>query len=420
MTDMPHIQDFGDPAFDPFQAGGTVFGDMEDPHTPLAALRCTAPVYEGSYGEAIGDPNYPSFAKPGARQFLILGYHEVAAAAGDPETFPNGPALAENLGVVFGNTISIMDPPMHGRFRRLFQAAFLPKTIAAWGKDIVSPVINRLMDRLITKGEADLVADFTRHYPFQVVYGQLGLPDDEAQIFHKLSVAQSLFGGKGELRKRALEAATKLGAYFSAMANYRRRNPGNDFVTSLVHAGSRRRERLPDDLIVSFMRQLINAGGETTFHGTSSLLAGLLTHPDQLEAVRADRSLVPQAIEEALRWESPTALQMRAVARDVTFGGVRMPVGSHVELCFGVANRDESVFPDPARFNIFRERKSHFGFGFGPHLCIGQHLARIEMTSAVNAVLDWLPRVRLDPGKPPPVVRGGNLRHPRQIHVVFG
>ena len=418
MDPVPRIRDFDDPAFNPLSVEGMVHGETLDPHTPLAALRRKSPVYEGRYGDAAGDASYPSFAEPGQREFLILGYPEVAAAANDPKTFPNGPALAKNLGVVFGNTISVMDPPIHGRHRRIFQAAFLPRTLAEWGEDIVTPVVNQLLDKILAKGRADLVEDFTRHYPFQVIYRQLALPDDEAEIFHRLSVAQALFGGAGELRQRALEATAKLGEYFAAMAVQRREQPGNDLVSRLVQAEVDG-EKLSEDLVVSFLRQLINAGGETTFHATSSLLAALLLHPEQLAAVQADRTLMTQAIEELLRWEPPSAIQMRYVAEDVTLGGVHMPAGSMAELCLGVANRDEHVFPDPGRFDIFRPKIRHFGFGFGPHICIGQHLARIEMKGALNAILDRLPNLRLDPSKPPPLIRGTNLRHPRHIHVLF-
>jgi cytochrome P450 len=418
MKHDPRIRDFEDPEFDPFVAGSLVHGNTHDPYTPLAVLRRRAPVQEGCYGEAVGDPTYPSFAERGQREFLILGYQQVAAAAVNPENFPNGPALARNLGVVFGNTISIMDPPLHGRYRRIFQAAFLPRTIAGWGEDIVTPVVNRLMDRIAANGRADLVDDFTRHYPFQVIYRQLALPEDQAQIFHRLSIAQSLFGGAGHLRLRALEATAKLGEYFLAMAAKRRERPGNDLMSRLVQAEVDG-EKLPDELIVSFLRQLINAGGETTFHATSSLLAALLLHPSQWAAVQNDRSLLPQAIEELLRWEPPSAVQMRYVAHDMMLGGVHMPAGSMADLCLGAANRDESIFPDPDRFDIFRPKIRHFGFGFGPHLCIGQHLARIEIKGALNAILDRLPNLRLDPNEPQPVIQGTNLRHPQHIHVLF-
>src|SRR3954470_5251853 len=116
MGTQSRIRDFDDPNFDLRAAEGSIFGDMEDPYTPLKKLQRIAGVYEGTFGSAIGDPKYPSYAEPEQREFCIIGYAEVAAAASDPETFPNGPALEKNLGVVFGNTISVMDPPIHNRF----------------------------------------------------------------------------------------------------------------------------------------------------------------------------------------------------------------------------------------------------------------------------------------------------------------
>jgi len=419
MNEIPRLKDFDDPSFDPVSAAGYVFGDTVDPHTPLAMARRQSPIHEGSYADLVNKPEYGSFADPGQKQFLVLGYKEVAQIANDAENFPNGPAMEKIMRRTFGNSLSLMDPPMHGRLRRIFQAAFLPKTIAAWGDDIVAPVVHKLLDKIAAKGHADLVSDFTRVYPFHVIYRQLNLPEDEAAIFHRLSSSQMLLGAGGRYADRAREASAKLGTYFNKMIAVRRQTPGKDLVSVLVQAEVDG-EKLSDDVVISFLRQLINAAGETTFHGTSSLLAALLTHPDQLDAVRKDRELVPQAIEEALRWEPSSAIQLRHAARDMTISGVSIPKGSHIELFFGAANRDETVFRDPERFDIFRPKTRHFGFGHGPHLCIGQHLARIEMKGALNAVLDRLPDLRLDPAKPAPVIRGTNLRHPREIHVLFG
>ena len=419
MSILPKLKDFDDPTFDPFLADEHVYGDFEDIYTPLAELRRKSPVVEARYSDVIGDIHFGTMAKPGQREFMILGYAEVMAAAVDPDTFANGPAFEETLKVTFGNTISVMDPPVHGRHRRIFQAAFLPRTIGDWGNDIVAPVIDRLMRSFADRGHADLVQEFTHLYPFQVIYRQLALPPEETHTFQKLAVAQMLLGG-GYYLPRALEASKKLGEYFKAMIDERRGQQGKDLASLLLNAEVDG-ETLSDDLIISFLRQLINAGGDTTFRETSCLLFALLTHPDQLEAVRADRRLVGPAIEEVLRWEGPSAVIPRYVARDVTIGGVHMPAGSFAELFFGVANRDEKVFPDePDKFNIFRARTRHFGFGYGPHLCIGQHLARLEMSNALNAILDRLPNLRLDPEHPPPVIRGRNLRHPRHLHVLFG
>jgi cytochrome P450 len=177
---------------------------------------------------------------------------------------------------------------------------------------------------------------------------------------------------------------------------------------------------LPDEVLISFLRQLINAGGDTTFRGTSALLTALLTHPDQLDAVRADRSLISQAIDEALRWEVPPTSTFRYVIQDTEIDGVKIPKGTFINLVLASANRDPRKFSNPDKFDIFRERKHrHVAFASGPHLCIGQHLAKMEMTRALNQLFDRLPNLRLDPDMPPPQLIGHILRSPEHIWVKF-
>jgi cytochrome P450 len=179
-------------------------------------------------------------------------------------------------------------------------------------------------------------------------------------------------------------------------------------------------ERLPDDVLIGFLRQLMNAGGDTTYRGTSNLLTGLLSNPDQLEVVRQDRSLVPKAIEEALRWESPILRGWRYVERDVEVAGHKIPEGTVLNTVRASANRDPSKYPDPDKFDISREHPVRpIPFGVGAHVCIGQHLARLEMTRALNALLDRLPNLRLDPDRPPPQPIGHDGRVPERIYVKF-
>jgi cytochrome P450 len=178
-------------------------------------------------------------------------------------------------------------------------------------------------------------------------------------------------------------------------------------------------DRIPDDVIISFLRQLINAAGDTTYRGTGALLIGLLHNREQLDQVRADRALVSPAIEEAIRWEGPVTHYFRAAARPVTLGGVSIPKGANVTVCIATANHDPSVFSDPFRFDIHRKRVRHVGFGHGPHMCVGQHLARLEITRALNAILDRLPALRLDPDRPQPRIIGESQRTPRDINVLF-
>jgi cytochrome P450 len=281
---------------------------------------------------------------------------------------------------------------------------------------LVDPVVNDLMGAFLPRGKADLVEQFTLHYPFHVIYRQLAMPTDDIRTFHKLAIGQTVMMFDPE---HGREAGAKLGEYFRAMIAARRRQPGDDLV-SLLASAEVEGEYLPEDVLVSFLRQLLNAGGDTTYRGTSVLLVGLLQDPEQLAALRADRTLIGPAIDEALRWNGPVTAATRLTTREVELGGVRIPEGAALDVILGSANRDETRFPDPDRFDIRRDRQHrHFAFAGGPHVCIGQHLARIEMTRAINAILDRLPNLRLDPDQPAPEIRGAMMRVPRNIHVRF-
>jgi len=202
------------------------------------------------------------------------------------------------------------------------------------------------------------------------------------------------------------------------MIDQRRADPGDD-VVSMIATTTVDGEHLPDEVAISFLRQLINAGGDTTFRTTTALLTGLLTNPDQLDAVRADRTLVPQAVEEALRWDGPVLSSSRMTTTDTVLDGVPLPADAYLDLMYGAANHDPAEFDSPEQFDIFRPRHRHFGFAFGVHNCLGQLLARLEMTRALDAILDSFPDVRLDPDYPPPHMRGAMMRTPRELHVVF-
>ena len=410
---VPRIQDFDDPAYDPFVSDEAAFGDHLDPYPRLAAWRQEGPVHRMDYRVAMGLP--PDRTMQGLEHYLVLGYDAVAQVFGDPASYSNA-AYRFDLGISFGRSISTMDAPEHPTFRKIFQKAFLPQVVARLGESLVDPVVAALMDGFVESGRADLVQQFTHHYPFHIVYRQLALPPHDIGTFHKLAIAQTVTSYDVE---HGTEASRKLGVYFQALLEQRRREPGDDLVSLLAQAQDDG-DALPQEVLVSFLRQLVNAGGDTTYRATSILLTGLLTHPEQLDAVRRDRSLIPQAIEEALRWDGPVLVARRSTTRRVMLQGVEIPESAIVDVASGSANRDPSRYPEPDAFDIFRERKHrHFAFAYGPHVCIGQHLARVEMTRALNALLDRLPNVRLDPGQPPPVVRGTMMRVPRYLHVVF-
>ncbi|MEO5598233.1 MAG: cytochrome P450 [Novosphingobium sp.] len=414
MTVMPKLVDLVDQSFDPFQVEKLATGDAKDPYPRIEELRQQGSVLKGSYRTEFTD--VPDVQVGHLDQYMILGYDTVLKVLTDAETFGNRGVFLHTLGRSFGRTVTVMDPPEHGYFRKIFQKAFLPNTVAKWGESFVDPVLDRLMAAFIDRGEADLVEEFTHHYPFQVIYSQIQIGTEQTKVFHKLAIAQilSTIGApQGD------EASGKLGAFFQELLDQRRANPGTDLVSHLatVEADG---QRLPDEVLIAFLRQLMNAGGDTTYRGTSVLLAGLLTHPEQWAAVEADRSLIPQAIDEALRWEGPVSSTFRYVNHDTELDGVFLPEGAILNVVLGSANRDPNKYQDPEKFDIFRDRKvRHLAFANGAHVCIGQHLARVEMTRALNALLDKTKNMRLDPDKPAPELRGHMLRVPEHIYVKF-
>ena len=347
--------------------------------------------------------------------FMVLSFAGVDQILNDPITFSNR-SFEPTLGAAFGHTVSVMDPPEHTRYRRILQQAFRPSVVQAWGADIVAPVVDELVGAFRDTGRAELVEQFARPYPFTVIYRMLGLPADDIDTFYKLTIAQII---TYPTMDNALDASAKLGRYFTAMLEARRADPGGD-VVSVLATTEVDGEPLPDHVAISFLRQLINAGGDTTFRTTAMLLTGLLTHPEQLAAVREDRSLISAAIEEALRWDGPVLASSRLTTTEVTVDGVRIPAGAFVDLLYGAANHDPAVFPDPEAFDIFRPKHRHFGFAFGAHNCLGQQLARLELGRALTAVLDELPDVRLDPAFPTPHARGALMRTPKDLRVRFG
>jgi cytochrome P450 len=412
MTTIDPIEDLDDPTFDPLLADEIMFGDMEDPYSRLAELRRQAPVVEGDFRVAMGVPT--STVDNYAPHWMVLSFDAVDQVLNHPEQFSNRSFLP-TLGAAFGQTVSVMDPPEHTKYRKILQKAFRPNAVDSWGADIVGPVIEDLMTKIRGRGQAELVSDFARPYPFEVIYRMLDLPPEDIDVFFKLTVTQ-LFTSVA--MDKALEASAKLGRYFKPMIERRREYPGADLV-SVIATTQIDGEYLPEEVAVSFLRQLINAGGDTTFRTTTALLTGLLTNPDQLQAVRADRSLVAPAVEEGLRWNGPVVAASRETTEATTVAGVPVPAGAYLDLCYGSANHDENAFPDPERFDIFRPKHRHFGFAFGVHNCLGQVLARLEMSRALNAILDQLPNVRLDPESPPPQLRGYMMRTPRALNVIF-
>jgi cytochrome P450 len=394
------LEDFG--AFD-----DVVSGDVRDPYTELARLRREEPVQRIDMS---GMPHEES--KP---VFMVYRHEDVLKMLRDNETFSSS-IIIDTFGDVLGEQVMLgMDEPVHGRHRALVSKAFSPRAVAGWEHELVLPVANLLIDRFADRGHADLVKEFNFEYPTRIIARILGLPEQDYEQFQRWSISLLSFTINPE---RGRAASLALRDYFAPILAARRAEPRNDLISRLADAEIDG-QKLSDEEIFSFLRLLLPAGIETTYRSLGNLLFALLTHTDQLDAVRADRSLLPQAIEEGVRWDAPLLTITRVASCDTELGGVAIPAGSAVMPMLGAANRQDDRYPNPNLFDIFRESKVHVSWGHGAHVCLGSHLARMEMRDALGVMFDRLPNLRLDPDGGDPHIRGQVFRSPTSLPVLF-
>ena len=404
-----------DEVTDPFEFFDRAMGSetCRTPYPELAAMRAEGPVVRRELDSTLGISE-EALAKEDPSLFVAVRHEAVAQVLRDGETFSSG-AYRDSMGIVMGPNILVMDEPEHGRYRNVIQAAFSKKAIERWERDLVRPVVNELIDGFADRGHAELVRELMFPFPVHVIAGMLGLPPKDIPVFHALTV--DLISVAYDWQ-RGLRASSELAAYLTPIIESRRVDPGDDLISQLV-LGEIDGQTLDNEHVLGFLRLLLPAGAETTYRSSSNLLFGLLTHPDQMKALDQDRSLMLQAIEEGLRWEVPLTSISRLCVKDAVIEGVRIPAGSMVEVSIGSANHDESRFDDPESFDIHRPPRQHMSFAFGPHRCLGMHLARTEMQVVVESLLDRLPNLRLDPDADDVHIAGRGFRAPRRLPVLF-
>jgi cytochrome P450 len=389
-----------------------VAGDTRDPYPELAQARRDHPVQRLDSSLMPHEESTPVF--------FVYRYDDVFRVLRDSETFSSGHIIDLIMGPVMGEHIMLgMDGAQHTRYRSLVSTAFRPKVMARWESELAERIANDLIDKFADQGHAELVREFTFPYPTKIIAGMLGLPREDYKQFQRWSIAILSFLTKQE---EAIVASQEVKEYVAEILEDRRREPRDDLISDLANA-ELEGERLSDEEIFSFVRLLLPAGVETTYRSTGNLLLTLLSNPDQLDALRSNRSLMPQTIEESLRFETPLLNITRLATKDTEIDGVPVPAGSTVMLMLAAANREETRYPepDPDRFDIGRsDPKPHISFGQGPHVCLGMHLARMEMRVALNLLFDRLPNLRLDPDADDPHIRGQVFRSPTSIPVLFG
>jgi cytochrome P450 len=399
-------------AFDPAELADAVASDVVDPHPIFAEALRQAPVHRGPLPFFEDAGTALDLAPTGV--FTVYGYPEASQVLRDDATFSSS-VYGEIMGIVMGRTILEMDGQEHRLHRALVSPAFRTRTLARWENELVGAVVDDLVDRFADRGRADLVRELTFAFPVQVIARILGLPREDYPLFQRWSIEMLRVVTDFE---KGMAASAALRDYFAAFLADRRRHLEDDLITDLVNIEVDGRH-LSDEEIYGFLRLLLPAGVETTYRALGNLLAALLTHPEQLEALRAEPSLLPQAIEEGLRFEPPISMVMRVAVARSTVGNVEIPEGSHVGVCVAAANRDPRQWDEPDRFEVRRPPQGHVTFGHGVHLCLGMALARMEMRVAMKKLLARLPGLRLDPDHAPPTVRGLAFRSPDALSVVF-
>lgn len=332
---------------------------------------------------------------------------------------------------VHGRTILQLSGREHAVRRALVAPAFRGTDLQEKFLPVIERNARELIDTFRRTGEADLVEAFATRLPVLVIADMLGLDKADHDRFHGWYTTVIAFlgnlAGDPEVAAAGERTRREFAAYMIPVIQQRRAAPGDDLLSALC-AAEVDGVRMSDEDIKAFCSLLLAAGGETTDKAIASVFANLLTHPEQLAAVRQDRGLIDRAFVETLRFTPPVHMIMRQAATDVELGGGRVPAGSTVTCLIGAANRDASRYRDPDRFDIFRTdltgttafsaAADHLAFALGRHFCVGALLARAEVETGVNQLLDAMPDVRLADGFTPSE-QGVFTRGPRSLPVRF-
>ncbi|POX53872.1 cytochrome P450 [Streptomyces sp. Ru72] len=303
-----------------------------------------------------------------------------------------------------------LEPPDHTRIRRLVSKAFTPRTVEQL-KPYVRDLAGELVARLVEAGGGDLLTDVAEPLPVAVIAEMLGIPEaDRGQLRPWSADICGMYelGPSEETARRAVRASVEFSEYLRELIAERRKEPGEDLISGLIAAYDEG-DRLTEQEMISTCVLLLNAGHEATVNATVNGWWALFRHPDQLAALRADHTLVPSAVEELMRYDTPLQLFERWVLDEIEIDGTVIPRGAEIAMLFGSANHDPAVFTDPERLDLTRRDNPHISFSAGIHYCIGAPLARIELAASMTALLERAPTLRpaAEPKRKPNfVIRG--------------
>lgn len=379
------------------------------------ALRARAPVHAGIAGELAGfhNPNavFEGLPYPDRAHFTAFDFATCDLVLRDAERFTPQPDAHAQGSSLHESTMLFMEGDQHRAYRSLVQPSFVPKRAQWWIDQWIRATVDGLLDGLESRGSADLNVEFCAPIPLLTICGSFGV-----------SVADAL-----DIRAAVTSDGLGLQRFYEIVmpiVKARRTQPTDDLVSVLVQAeltdADGTRHVLDDNEVFGFAFLLLAAGSGTTWKQMGIVLMALLQHPEWIERVRADANVLRAAIEESVRWMPTDPVFARFVRDDTELEGVHLPAGSVIHTCLSSANRDPLRWDRPDEFDPGRAPQTHLGFGSGPHICLGMHVARAEITTAVRAVLERLPNLRLDPDAPAPRMTGMYERGVDALAVRWG
>lgn len=344
--------------------------------------------------------------------WLVMGHHEVGRIFDDTVNFDGAAFYDKYAAPSQGRTLQAMQGAEHRQNRAIVTPPFLPGKVRHFVEHAIEPILHELLDRIEGKDEVEFIEAFTRPFPFTVITRMLGIPvADEAML---LQCAIKLIDFPWD-PEGALKAKADFDAYIAEIVGQRRAAPGEDLISVIVNAQVEGKS-LTDEEALAFIRLLFPAGSDTTYKLGGSLFANVLANREFSAMARDSDKGRAALVTEALRWQTPVALQPRIATGDVELGGVQIKKGDFLALAISAANNDPAVFPDGRRFDPGRNNSNILSFGHGAHFCLGMHLARRELETALRIVFERFPDMQLSPNRPVEYF-GGVLRGPRELWV---